>query len=177
MRLLDRYDKLHLPSFRALNIRRLRHWRGHGVHSPFVYNMVRTAFMSRKVNGEDFSLYTQLCSRRMAGRRTSATLQNMFTYCGYSKALFISDGELPENINHSLIIFDKEDSLELIQQTIAAIGEQQHCAIMIMNPHKDRLRHKKCNSLVESHKGVSIDKRSSLILFFDKTYRKQHYKL
>lgn len=31
----------------SLIIYRFRHWRGHGVHSPFVYSLVREVFMRR----------------------------------------------------------------------------------------------------------------------------------
>ena len=38
----------------------VRHWRGHGVHSPFMYGIVRNVFMKNRITGSDRALYQAL---------------------------------------------------------------------------------------------------------------------
>ena len=51
------YGLKHLPT----HLRRARFFRGHGVHSPYVYDIVRKVFMQR-----------ELVSKRHAGKRPRA---------------------------------------------------------------------------------------------------------
>lgn len=61
---------------------RARHFRGHGVHSPFVYGLVREAFMFHRLRDGEHCLYDAL---RRVGifHRRAVQLQNAFLYCGY----------------------------------------------------------------------------------------------
>ncbi len=65
---------------------RFRHTRGHGIHSPFVYGLVRNALMlgsgSGRPGGE---LYDALRSCGL-NRRRAAQLQNLHNYCEYRRA-------------------------------------------------------------------------------------------
>ena len=71
-------------SVRAANV---RHYRGHGVHSPFVYSLVRQVFMRRRVEGSNTALYADLVLRHVS-RRRATQLQNLYTHCGYENFLF-----------------------------------------------------------------------------------------
>ena len=48
----------------------VRHWRGHGIHSPFMYGIVRNVFMKSKITGPDTRLYDELRRERI-GRKPS----------------------------------------------------------------------------------------------------------
>ena len=61
---------------------RMRHFRGHGVHSPFVYAIVRQVLMRRTLLGADTSLRDALL-RAGVGMRRATELQNLMTHCGY----------------------------------------------------------------------------------------------
>lgn len=65
---------------------RLRHTRGHGIHSPFVYGLVRNALMfGSGPDGADGELYEALRSCGV-NRRRAAQLQNLHNYCEYRLA-------------------------------------------------------------------------------------------
>lgn len=64
---------------RALSLRSIRHFRGHGIHSPFIYNMVRGAFMSRRIEGRGL-LFRQLLEHGI-DTHTARQLNNMYEYC------------------------------------------------------------------------------------------------
>ena len=58
-------DLSYLPSY----IRRARYFRGHGVHSPYIYKIVRQVFMQRKLYNPECDIYTTLEERGIAKRR------------------------------------------------------------------------------------------------------------
>ena len=57
---------------------RIRHWRGHGIHSPFVYGLVRAVFAGM---GDRRDVYDMMRKRGLR-RKTARQLQNLATYCG-----------------------------------------------------------------------------------------------
>lgn len=61
---------------------RARYFRGHGVHSPFVYDLVRHVFMRAELLPGDRSLYEALLAVGIAERR-AVQLQNLAIHCGY----------------------------------------------------------------------------------------------
>ena len=71
------YDLKHLPS----RIRRARHFRGHGVHSPFVYSVVRQVFMRSIFIADKTPLYDALRRVDVVEKR-AVQLQNLATHCG-----------------------------------------------------------------------------------------------
>ena len=73
---------------------RARYFRGHGVHSPFVYDIVREVFMRRELLPGDRSLYRALCGAGVAPRR-AVQLQNPAIHCGYATfGMNRAEGEL-----------------------------------------------------------------------------------
>lgn len=152
----------------------MRYWRGHGVHSPFVYNMVRKVFMARTVVGADTSIADMLVKAKATSKHTAVQIQNLCDYCGYSSAKIF---ESNEEINCDLIIFDKATGEQTITEGLKKLNPIEHKAAIILAPHSSKARHKICSTIIEQHSGISIDKFSMLILLFDDTYQKQHYKI
>lgn len=66
------------------HLARARFFRGHGVHSPFVYAIVRQVFMKTELAEGDRSLYAALRERDVNERR-AVQLQNLFIHCGYNR--------------------------------------------------------------------------------------------
>ena len=62
---------------------RARYFRGHGVHSPFVYTIVREVFMRRELLPGDRALYGALLEAGVS-RRRAVQLQNLAIHCGLS---------------------------------------------------------------------------------------------
>ena len=61
---------------------RARYFRGHGVHSPFVYDIVRRVFMRDDLLPGRRDLYEALLTAGVS-RRRAVQLQNLMIHCGY----------------------------------------------------------------------------------------------
>jgi hypothetical protein len=62
-------------------IPRIRHWHGHGIHSPFVYGLVRAVFTGGCRLGEQRDLYNIMRSKGLR-RKMARQLQNLASHCG-----------------------------------------------------------------------------------------------
>ena len=62
---------------------RARYFRGHGVHSPFVYDIVRSVFMRDDLLPGRRDLYEALLTAGVS-RRRAVQLQNLMIHCGYT---------------------------------------------------------------------------------------------
>lgn len=177
MKISKQYERVRSLRYKSSYIGRMRYWRGHGIHSPFVYNMVRRVFMSSSVQVSSREVYNMLIEQKIASSKTAARIQNLFSYCGYSSALLYKDLHSVNNLDHSMLIFGAEIDETTITEAVESVGIERQAALIILGPHKSRKRHKMCNRLIEAHSGVSIDKYSMLILFLDSNYKRQHYKI
>ncbi len=175
MRLQQHLDRLCALKYRLSWFKRKRFWRGHGVHSPFVYNMVRDAFMGKKLIDGKAELYDLLRSSNIATKRTAREIQNLYTYCKHrGHTIYDSQADLSQT---EMVILRSCCSESHIQQVAAALEGSEHKAAVIISPHSSSSRHKMCMRICDKHQGVSIDKFNILILVFDDHYLKQHYKI
>ncbi|MBO5983755.1 MAG: hypothetical protein J6P90_01890, partial [Rikenellaceae bacterium] len=71
MKITGRNIKRRLYGLRTLpsHIKRARYFRGHGVHSPFVYAIVRQVFMRSTFISDERKLYNALIKQGVAKRR------------------------------------------------------------------------------------------------------------
>ena len=143
------------------NIKRARYWRGHGVHSPFVYSIVRDVFMCRKLKGENTDLYQQLISLGVSQRR-AIELQNLLEHCHYSTFGIDCDVEQMEGVD--MVIATLACDEEHLRK-MASRAEELRTTLCILHPSFDRKRDDECKALVEAHRCTSIDNRAYLLLF------------
>ena len=151
-------------------VRRARYFRGHGVHSPFVYAIVRQVFMRDRLPEGPHELYEQLLARGVP-RKRAVQLQNLLTHCGY----------------HSWLIDDTEgrqaDMLLLTPETAASAlpryagqARDQKVTLVILAPYLNRERDRVCRAMAAAHTGTTVDNRGYL-LFFNNGLPKQHFRL
>ena len=143
------------------NIKRARYWRGHGVHSPFVYNIVRQVFMCRELKSDNRPLYEALSSLGIP-RRRCIQLQNLLHHCNY--ASFEIDPKREDFSGVDMVIA----TIDIESERLAAMAEkatQSGTTLCIMSPAYDAPRHKACEALVAQHRCTSIDNRGYLLLF------------
>ena len=151
------YGLSRLPS----NIKRARYWRGHGVHSPFVYSIVRQVFMTKVIKGDNCELMNALLDNGVAKRR-SIELQNLFEHCKYSTyAIDIA----PEKIESCDLIISTLQAGNDILSPLAQRAKELGTTLCIISPSYDFARNKVCKALVEAHPCTSIDNRGYLLLF------------
>ena len=64
---------------------RARYFRGHGVHSPFVYNVVRQVFMRSTLTVAEDALYGAMIEAEVPHKR-AVQLRNLVEHCSYKSA-------------------------------------------------------------------------------------------
>lgn len=135
---------------------RARYFRGHGVHSPFVYAVVREVFMRRDPLPGDRGLYRALRAAGIAERR-AVQLQNLMIHCGYGTfALNRADADLCIAMRD----LSRTETLALVR-TAAAGGH----TVVLMAPYEGTERQAMCRQIVAAHRSTSVDNRAYLLLF------------
>ena len=146
---------------------RARYFRGHGVHSPFVYDLVRTVFMHHELYEGDRRLYETLLARGVEPRR-AVQLQNLAIHCGYATFgmnradadLCIATRELP-----------RSETLALVR----AASEGGH-TVAVLSPYEGRDRQTLCAQIVAGHRSTTVDNRGYLLIF-NNNLPKQHFRI
>ena len=149
-------------------ISRARYFRGHGVHSPFVYAIVRQVFMKSKPVAED-ELLTSFLEEGIP-RKRAVQLRNLAAHCSYSKVgldCVCSDRDL--------VVLTADFPTEKL---VAAAEESRVCGttLAIVAPYADRERNMVCRQIEESHRSTTVDNRGYLLVF-NNHLPKQHFKL
>ncbi len=154
--------RLHDWSYRPSDIKRMRYWRGHGVHSPFVYNIVRQVFMCRKLNNcENNALYDALVEHDIP-RKRCIQLQNLLHHCQFSTYAINCSAEALKDIDLAIITTDIDAA---ILPSLAAAATKSNTTLCIMAPAFGKQRRQVCCELAENHRCTSIDNRGYLLLF------------
>lgn len=159
------YGLKNLPS----RVARARYFRGHGVHSPFVYAIVRQVFMKRELRDGDRSLYERLTAAGFPHRR-AVQLQNLAIHCGYAACEI---DRLPDTCDFCLLTPDVDDDTTC---GIVARAANQGTTIALTAPYRGRERAELCCRLVEAHRGTTVDNRAYLLIFNNRL-PKQHFRL
>lgn len=146
---------------------RARYFRGHGVHSPFVYDLVRHVFMERRLPDADCALYVRLLSEGVAAGR-ALQLQNLYTHCACGSFAVDEGGA---DLSILTCALPEASTLEFVRE--AAL---RGTTVAILYPHADRQRERLCRTIVEVHTSTTVDKRAYLLLF-NNCLPKQHFRI
>ncbi len=149
---------------------RVRYFRGHGVHSPFVYQLVRQVFMRRFFLTEERGLYDLLRAGNLSSRR-AMQLQNLALYCGYD--LFAVDGW---KAGCDLLILTTTLAEEEVTRLVKVAAEAG-ATVALLDPYEGRQRAACCKALIAAHSCTSVDNRGYLLLFSNPDLPKQHYRI
>lgn len=146
---------------------RARYFRGHGVHSPFVYDIVREVFMRRDLLPGSRDLYESLLVAGVPHRR-AVQLQNLAIHCGYTDCgLNRAGAEL------CVVTADVPRSETLALVRGAAQGGH---TVALLSPWSGRDRQALCAQIVAGHGSTTVDNRGYLLVF-NNHLPKQHFKL
>ena len=149
-------------------IARLKHRKGHGVHSPFVYGFVRKALMIKTLCEESgTALYDSLIAVGLKEKR-ARELHNVLSYIeGKSYSINEVEGDL------SILLADYPTN----QLRVAlATAKTEGVALVICQPYLNRERQNEIKELVAEHRSTTVDNRA-YIVFFNNHLPKQHYRL
>ena len=153
-------------------ISRVRHFRGHGVHSPFVYSIVRNVFMRSKFITDDIYyttiVYEALLEQHMPQKR-ALQLANLCAHCGYreisySRPCAADMMVVPQNI-------EPENFATYVQ-----VAGECGATLVIMAPYLNHKRDMACREIVAQHKSTTVDNRGYLLIF-NNHLPKQHFRL
>ncbi len=146
---------------------RLRHARGHGVHSPFVYSIVREVFMCRPKRVRRGDMYSALRECGVA-RKSACELQRLAMYLGADGfGINCVDGKL------SIITARCEDAtLEQILTDAKSVG----ATVVVALDYNQRREWSRLKELIQEHGSAIVDRRAYLLIF-NNHLPKHYYKL
>lgn len=147
---------------------RFRHFRGHGVHSPFVYSIVREVFMHPEVDVDD-KLFLTMVDAEIPYKR-AVQLRKLVEHCNYSRV-----GIDCEVDGYDFVVFTADFPTERLADVVS---NARNCGttLVIMAPYANSGRDKVCRMIVETHRSTTIDNRGYLLVF-NNHLPKQHFKL
>ena len=146
---------------------RARYFRGHGVHSPFVYDLVRQVFMQSQLLVGDRTLYEALLIAGVPERR-AVQLQNLMIHCGYASfGLNCAQGDLCI-VTQAVAV---DEAVALLRDA-AASGR----TVAVMTPDCDPAWLSMCRQLVAEHRSTTVDNRGYLLVF-NNYLPKQHFRI
>ncbi|MDR0511124.1 MAG: hypothetical protein LBH06_08540 [Rikenellaceae bacterium] len=177
------FKNIKIRIFRALlnlaAMTHLRHFHGHGIHSPFVYNLVRNTFIKRHIVGHDDALYKKM---RQIGlpEKASVQLQNICHYLHFSAFEIV---ETPETFGRQTAYDSKTLYFVPSGAPVATIGALAGSldgvggTLVALYPRHEPARMRFCRKLCRQKRFLSIDNRRFIIMLFDNKLPKQHYRL
>lgn len=146
---------------------RARYFRGHGVHSPYIYNIVRNVFMRNSPLPGDGVLRQALLQAGMTPRR-ALQLQNLMIHCGYrSFGLDCADAEL-------CIVTRKLSRAEVLALVSRAAALER--TVVVLAPYEGVERQLLCRQIVAEHGSTTVDNRAYLLIF-NNHLPKQHFRI
>jgi hypothetical protein len=147
---------------------RIKHRKGHGVHSPFVYGFVRRVLMTKTLcDKQGCALYDSLVAVGMAEKR-ARELHNTLCYIE-GQSYSINDVECDLSI--LLADYPTEQLREAYE-----VAKREGVTLAICQPYLNRERQTEVKTLLDNHHSTTIDNRA-YILFFNNRLPKQYYRL
>lgn len=161
--------RLYKLSLLSDEIARAKYYRGYGIHSPFVYGLIRKVFMCNRLSDNSRTeLYEALLACGVT-RKRAVQLQNTMLYCGCRTFAINGDGSAEFNIATADY---PADSL----QSAYDAARRHGTTLVIMVPYANRERRDVCRAIVADHHSTTVDNRGYLLIFNNKL-PKQHFRL
>ena len=146
-------DISYLPSY----LSRVRYFRGHGVHSPYVYDVVRHVFMQKKLYDPSSKLHEILLDKGIAKRRC-VQIANLAVHCKYD------NWSIDKLEDAALIIATLNIGHEQLAE-YSSYAREHGATLCIMNPYNNRERWDVCHEIIDGHPSTTVDNRAYLLVF------------
>ena len=150
----------------------VRHYRGHGVHSPFVYRVVREVVMrKREILGDDKALFVTLRSMGVS-RKRSAQLQNFYSMCGCGR--YVVDNEWFEQKADGVMWIISKRAEPAMIANVEQMIDGHRMVVCVVYPRSTSKRYKATRRAIGEHHGLSIDSIGFVVLMCNDNRLKQH---
>lgn len=146
---------------------RTKHFRGHGVHSPFVYGLVRKVFMRGSLLSNERELFDRLVAAGLP-RRRAMQLHNARIYC--NAATYSID-----SLDGDFVILTHAYPTSQLTEAYRDVNARGSI-LVIVAPYANRERQEASRAIIEQHTSTSVDNRAYLLLT-NNHLPKQHFRL
>ena len=168
------------PFFRAAlylgAMTHLRHFRGHGIHSPYAYNLVRNTIYKRRIVGHSRELYDAMRALKMP-HRASMQIQNIMHYLRCTSFCMVGTAsEIKNYDSETLYLTDPYISTDALMKVMHGVRRAEGSMVVVF-PRTDGHRHSVCRRLSATEEFLTIDNRRFTLWQFSHKLPKQHYKL
>lgn len=144
-------------------ISRIRHLRGHGIHSPFVYSLVRSVFT--RGGNTDGDLYHTLREKGLTPK-TSRRIERLCKFCGF-------DGyALGYRRNAQICIIPPDENFHT-----AMVCESPGTVFVIVEPYAGDQKIVDCLTIASKYGRLTIDSYRIFIIFDIERLPEQHFKI
>lgn len=138
-------------------LKRARYYRGHNVHSPYIYSIVRQVFMRKELCSAEHDLHDTLIERNIP-RRRAIQLQNLMAHCAYDK------WSVDSMDRADLIVATMTTTYEHLKAYVE-YARSMHCTLCIMDPYNNAKRWAVCQQIIAEHTSTTVDNRGYLLIF------------
>ena len=138
-------------------MRRARYFRGHGVHSPYIYAIVRQVFMSSKFISDERALYDHLLAVDVPQKR-ALQLQNLAHHCNYTSWAI-------DNLEKCDIIIASMNTTYDELDKFYDYALKEGITLCIIRPYNNAKRWEVCKAIIERHLSTTVDNRGYLLVF------------
>ena len=144
-------------------IARIRHFRGHGIHSPFVYSLKREVFMGKYRVMENNPQYNALIANGVP-KKVAKELQKLHNYCNFRSIEIVNS----ENKLHDIaanVLYVSTDKFR--KSAMILLGENDKIAVAVVSARREQAN---CNC-------VTIWRRRYTLYIKDSRLQSQLFKL
>lgn len=163
------FQRLYSLTRRADCILRARYFRGHGVHSPFIYSIVRNVFMRSDLIRKTDIFDWFLLEGDIPYKRT-VELCNLAEHCSYSPV-----GLDYEREGCAFVVLSAKFPTEELE-AVAEEARKNGTTLAIIDPYANRERDRVCRQIVKAHPSTTVDNWGYLLVF-NNHLPKQHFRL
>lgn len=159
----------------ARNFFRINHWRGHGIHSPFMYRLVREVLVKKRVSYNPHTLPENIINYNLL-KRDTLLIRNLYSFLQYPDSVIVGEGEPG---NRTFCVAPMDASPEAIRQTIEMIRSRRYneCCVAVLGVNKSLEKYQLCRRLIQTEGCVCVDLYRTYLFLFDHRLQKQYYRI